>query len=78
MIRVRSRSRGGAEGAHGESRAQVVDRDGNTDPAMAHTMREVAKADRRLSRAPTSSEWSFLIAQRKERGYRQGLSSRLT
>lgn len=48
---------------------EVVDRDGEPDPAMAHSMCQVAEADGRLARAPTEDEWSFLITQRKERGY---------
>jgi hypothetical protein len=51
---------------------EVVDRDGDPDPAMAHSMRQVAEADGRLARAPTEEEWSFLITQRKERGYGNG------
>lgn len=51
---------------------EVVDRDGDPDPAMAHSMREIAKGDGRLARAPTEEEWSFLMAQRKERGYGKG------
>ena len=51
---------------------EVVDRNGDPDPAMAHSMREVTKGDGRLARAPTEEEWSFLIAQRKERGYGKG------
>jgi hypothetical protein len=38
---------------------EVVDRDGDPDPAMAGG---------RLTRAPTEEERSFLITQRKERG----------
>jgi hypothetical protein len=48
---------------------EVLDREGDPDPAMVHSMRQIAKADGRLARAPTEEEWSFLIAQRKERGY---------
>lgn len=51
---------------------EVVDRDGAPDPAMAHSLRQVAKGDGGLARAPTEEEWSFLIAQRKERGYGNG------
>ena len=51
---------------------EVVDGDGDLDPAMAHSMRQVAKGDGRLARAPTEDEWSFLMAQRKERGYGTG------
>ena len=51
---------------------EVVDRDGDPDPAMAHSMRQVAEADGRLARVPTQEEWSFLIAQRKEREYGNG------
>ena len=51
---------------------EVVDRDGDPDPAMAHSMRQIAGADGRLARAPSENEWSFLIAQRKERGYGKG------
>ena len=51
---------------------EVVDRDGDPDPAMAYSMRLVANGDGRLARAPTEDEWSFLTAQRKERGYGKG------
>ena len=51
---------------------EVVDRDGDPDPAMAQTMRQMAAGDDRLARAPTEEEWSFLVAQRKERGYGKG------
>ncbi len=51
---------------------EVVDRDGDPDPAMAHSMRQIAGADGRLARVPSENEWSFLIAQRKERGYGKG------
>jgi hypothetical protein len=51
---------------------EVVDRDGDPDLAMAHSIRQVAEGDGRLARAPTEDEWSFLIAQRKERGYGDG------
>ena len=51
---------------------EVVDRAGNPDPAMAHSMRQIARGEGRLARAPTEEEWSFLIAQRKERGYGNG------
>src|SRR5260370_39119068 len=37
---------------------EVVDREGDPDPAMAHSMRQVAEADGRLARAPTEDEWS--------------------
>jgi hypothetical protein len=37
---------------------EVVDRDGDPDPAMAHAMRQVANGDGRLARAPTEDEWA--------------------
>jgi hypothetical protein len=50
----------------------VVDRNGSPDPAMAHSLRQTVEADGRLARGPTEDEWSFLITQRKERGYGNG------
>jgi hypothetical protein len=51
---------------------EVVDRDGDPDTAMAHSVRQVAEGDGRLARAPREEEWAFLIAQRKECGYGKG------
>jgi hypothetical protein len=51
---------------------EVVNGSGDPDDMMAHNMRQIITGDGRLARAPTEEEWSFLIAQRKERGYGKG------
>jgi hypothetical protein len=54
----------------------VVDRNGEPDPGMAHSLREIVKGDGMLARVPTPEEYDFLIAQRKERGYGKGFPVR--
>jgi hypothetical protein len=53
----------------------VVDRNGEPDPGMAHSLREIVKGDGMLARVPTPEEYDFLKAQRKERGYGKGSPS---
>jgi hypothetical protein len=51
-------------------------RDGEPDTAMAVSLRQIIQQDEMLARVPTSEEYDFLIAQRKELGYGKGFPVR--
>ena len=52
---------------------EIIDNDGTPNEQMAHSLRQVVKRDRLLSRSPTPGEFEFLKQLYRERGYGKGI-----